>query len=283
MVGQCDSVFSPARARTSDRHKLPLTAGLRFLRVNHGQRLEPCRSVRLIITPTHCIDRQAIEDHREETMRRQIVLALVLLAGFNLVLGCAGTQGPTPESAAPGSIKLLADYPDHTFNPKAYIQGMEAAGHHLYLWQDQSVDLSSYDTFTFNQFSTRHLPKLTKEQRSVFSYKTFAKKASYTFEQSLEVSDSAGPSTLILKGALVECDPGSRAARFLVGFGAGKSAGAIACEVYKPGAKEPIMRIYARDTGSMGAFGGDSVAMLSHIFEQVSLRVSSALETRVGG
>jgi len=214
-------------------------------------------------------------------MRTKLLIAVMILAGLTLSLGCAGTQAPT-SSVAPGQVKLLDEYADHSFNPKAYIQGMQAAGHHLYLWKSPSADLSQYSGFTFDDFMTRHLPKLNEKQKATFSYTTYAKKVANTLKNSLTVRDNAGSSTLILKGAVVECNPGSRAARYLVGFGAGKSAGAVACEVYEPGKTDPVIRLYARDTGSAGAFGGDSVAMLNHIFEQVSLRVSSALETRIG-
>ena len=81
---------------------------------------------------------------------------------------------------------------------------------------------------------------------------------------------------------MVECNPGSRAARYWVGFGAGKAAGAVVCEVYEPGKTNPCIRIYTRDTGSMGSFGGDSVAMLNHILSQVATRLATTLNTTVG-
>jgi hypothetical protein len=67
-----------------------------------------------------------------------------------------------------------------------------------------------------------------------------------------------------------------------VGFGAGKASGAVVCEVYEPGKSRPSMRIYARDRGSTGMFGGDSVAMLNHIFNQVAIRLGTTIEARIG-
>ncbi len=81
---------------------------------------------------------------------------------------------------------------------------------------------------------------------------------------------------------MVECNPGNRAARYLVGFGAGKAAGAVVCEIYEPDKSRPCVRIYARDTGSMGMFGGDSVSFLNQIFEQVAIRLSTVVEARIG-
>ena len=91
------------------------------------------------------------------------------------------------------------------------------------------------------------------------------------------------PDVLLIEGAVVECNPGSRTARYLVGFGAGKAAGAVVCEIYEPGKPNPCMRIYARDTGSMGTFGGDSVLMLNNIMTVLGTRLATSLNTTVVG
>jgi len=118
--------------------------------------------------------------------------------------------------------------------------------------------------------------------QSVFSYDTFVSSFNATFQSSLKLHKEEASDALRIEGAVVECNPGSRAARNLIGFGAGRAAGAVVCEVYEPGASRPCMRIYARDTGSSGSWGGNSLAMLNHIFFTVANRLSTFLGARIG-
>jgi len=81
----------------------------------------------------------------------------------------------------------------------------------------------------------------------------------------------------------VECNPGSRAARAMVGLGAGKAGCGVVCEIYEPGASKPVIRIYTRDTASSGGvWGGDSVSMLNHILTVLATRLSAKIEEKVG-
>ncbi len=74
---------------------------------------------------------------------------------------------------------------------------------------------------------------------------------------------------------------GESGTRFLVGFGAGKSAGAVVCEVFERGNPAPCIRIFTRDTGSMGTFGGKSGSMLNQIFNALAVRLAETLNTKV--
>jgi len=192
-----------------------------------------------------------------------------------LLNGCASAPAPTPSVKI--AVKSFKDYPDHAFNPKEYVQGMEKGGHNILIWQDPSVDLGKYRSVNVADFGGRLLPEQT-----VFSYDPFIKSLNLRFQSFLKLPQEKSSNALLIEGAMVECNPGSRAARYVVGFGAGKAAGAVACEVYEPGKSQPCIRIYARDRGSSGMFGGDSVAMLNHIFEQVAARLSGVLEGRIG-
>ena len=103
-------------------------------------------------------------------------------------------------------------------------------------------------------------------------------KVAICFRDSLDIKPG-GP--LRIEGSLVECNPGSRAARYLVGMGAGKAAVAGVIEVFEPGKKRPSLRLYARDTASAGGFGGDSVSMMNHIINVLAVRMTSVLEGRI--
>ena len=127
-------------------------------------------------------------------------------------------------------------------------------------------------------------PRFHHLQQNIFSYDPYIALFNSVFRGSLSLKQTQeeSPDTLLIEGTVVECNPGSRAARYLVGFGAGKSACAVVCEVYEPGKPGPSIRIYTRDTGSIGAFGGNSAAMLNHIMTQIASRLAAALNTRIG-
>lgn len=192
-----------------------------------------------------------------------------------LLTGCAATPSSTP--GVQPAYKSFKDYPDHAFNPKDYVKGMEKGGHNLLIWQDPSADLRGCSSVSVGHFGDRLLPLQAK-----FSYTPFVKSFNLTFQRSLSLTQEESQNALRIEGAIVECNPGSRAARYWVGYGAGKAGGAAVCEVYEPNQSRPSMRIYVRDTASFGGFGGDSVAMLNHILEQVAIRLSAALEDRIG-
>ena len=203
---------------------------------------------------------------------QNLISAAIMVALLN---ACASTPAPTP--SVPTTVKSFKDYPDHAFNPKEYVEGMEKGGHNLLIWQDPSVDLRKYDSVNVADFGKRLLPEQT-----ALSYTPFIKSFNRSFQNSLGLTQEESSNALVIEGEMVECNPGSRAARYVVGFGAGKAAWAIACEVYEPGKSHPSMRIYVRDRASMGMFGGNSVAMLNHIFDQVVIRLAGVLEERIG-
>jgi hypothetical protein len=173
-------------------------------------------------------------------------------------------------------FKSLKDYPDHAFNVREYISGMQKGGHNLLIWKDSAVNLSQYDSVKVTEFGGRLLP-----QQNVFSYDPYIALVNSVFKSSLKLPQKDSPDALLIEGAVVECNPGSRAARAWVGFGAGRAGGGVVCEVYEPGKPNPCIRIYTRDTGASGSWGGDSVGMLNNIMSQVSTRLAAALNTNI--
>lgn len=183
---------------------------------------------------------------------------------------------PTQSTTAP--FKSFKNYPDYSFqaNVKEYVNDMKKGGRNLLIWKDPAVNLSQYSSVKVTEFGGRLLP-----QQNVFSYDTFVTFFNSVFRSSLKLKQQDSPDALLIEGAVVECNPGSRTARYMVGFGAGKSAGAVACEVYEPGKPNPCIRIYTRDTGSMGTFGGNSVAFLNQIFNVLAMRLADTLNTTI--
>jgi hypothetical protein len=92
---------------------------------------------------------------------------------------------------------------------------------------------------------------------------TFLARASAT-GVSAHVYDDAGaipPAAIVVEGEFVTIDPGSRTKRYLVGFGAGKSAIEIAGR-FLTATGEVLAEFRHRRIGAMGMGGGDSLGKL---------------------
>jgi hypothetical protein len=182
-----------------------------------------------------------------------------------------------PSQATPAPFTTFKNYPDHTFHLKVkeYINGMQRGGHNLLIWKN-SPNLSQYSSVKITEFGGRLLP-----QQNVFSYDPYIALFNSVFRSSLKLPQKESPDSLLIEGAVVECNPGSRAARAWVGFGAGRAGGAVVCEIYEPGKSSPCIRIYTRETTASGNWGGDSAAMLNNILSQVAMRLAMTLTTTV--
>jgi hypothetical protein len=203
-------------------------------------------------------------------MKMERSVYYLIIAGVAIALMSAGVI------AQDKPFKSFKDYPDHAFNVKEYISGMQKGGHNLLIWKDPAVNLSQYSSVKVTEFGGRLLP-----QQSVFSYDPYIALVNSVFKSSLKLPQKDSPDALLIEGAVVECNPGSRAARAWVGMGAGRAGGGVVCEVYEPGKPNPCIRIYARDTGASGRWGGDSVAMLNNIMSQVATRLVTAVNTNI--
>ena len=206
-------------------------------------------------------------------IKKSSIVLISLLYLIILANGCQTTSNSVAGSAV--YSKSFKEYPDHGFNAKAYIQGMSKGGHGLLIWQDPSAELKKYNSANFVKFGDRLLPSQDR-----FSYEPFIKNLNGSFKNNLTTKQSTSGQSLRIEIAMVECNPGNRAARIFVGMGAGKVAGAAVCEVYEPEKSQPSIRIYARDTGAMS--GADSISILNHIFSQVSFRIANTLDQRIG-
>jgi hypothetical protein len=216
-------------------------------------------------------------------MVRCMVIALVstgAIAQDNPSSASGDTATATATSqAAPATFTTFKNYPDHAFRPKVkeYINGMHKGGRNLLIWRDPAANLSQYSSVKVTEFGGRLLP-----EQSAFSYDPYVALFNSVFKSSLRLSQKDSPDSLLIEGAVVECNPGSRAARAWLGMGAGRAGGAVVCEVYEPGKANPCIRIYTRDTSAAGgSWGGDSSAMLNNILSQVAVRLATTLNTTI--
>jgi len=226
-------------------------------------------------------------------MKMKRFLHYLMVAGIVTVFMITGaiaqdepssTSDETAPAAAPGqatSARFITfkNYPDHTFNLKVkeYISGMQKGGRNLLIWRDPTVNLSQYGSVVVTDFDGRLLP-----QQNVFSYDPYVALFNSVFKSSLRLNQKDASDALVIEGAVVECNPGSRAARAWVGFGAGRAVAAVVCEVYEPGEPKPFIRIYTRDTtAASGNWGGNSAMMLNNLMSVIATRLAETLNTTV--
>jgi hypothetical protein len=224
-------------------------------------------------------------------MKMKRFVHCLIVVGLAIVLmntGAIGQDKPASTSETPAStastqattapLNSFKSYPDHSFhlNVKQYINGMKKGGSNLLIWKDPAANLSQYSSVKVTEFGGRLLP-----EQNVFSYDPYIALFNSVFKSSLRPSQKESPDALLIEGAVVECNPGSRAARAWVGFGAGRSGCAAVCEIYEPGKPNPCIRIYTRDTGSRGNWGGNSVLMLNNIMTVIATRLATTLNTTI--
>ena len=224
-------------------------------------------------------------------MKRSGYYFIFIMIGIVLVLMNAGaiaqdkpsSTSETPANTASAQVTAapsnsFKSYPDHSFymNVKQYISGMKKGGNNLLIWKDPAANLSQYSSVKVAEFGGRLLP-----EQNVFSYDPYLALFNSVFKSSLRLSQKESPDPLLIEGAVVECNPGSRAARAWVGFGAGRAGCAAVCEIYEPGKPNPVIRIYTRDTGSGGNWGGNSVMMLNNIMTVIATRLATTLNTTI--
>jgi hypothetical protein len=226
-------------------------------------------------------------------MEMKRFLQYLMVKGVVIVLvgtGAIAQEKPSSasEDTAPAAVSSQAtsasfttfkNYPDNTFHLKVkeYINGMKKGGHNLLIWRDPASNLSQYRSIKVTEFDGRLLP-----QQGVFSYDPYIALFNSVFRSSLKLPQNGSSDSLLIEGAVVECNPGNRAARAWVGFGAGRAGGGVVCEIYEPGKESPSIRIYTRETTAAGGnWGGDSSAMLNNILSQVATRLATSLNTTV--
>ena len=139
------------------------------------------------------------------------------------------------------------------------------------VWVDPSFDMKQYDTIVIERPDTSSLPTPAK-----FDYSEFAKtfqlnllaqiKQSGTFKYVFSNKDMLGETkrALVVKSEIVELNPGSAAARFWVGFGAGRAAVAAQASMYVlingPVTQSAVLKWSGR---KLGVSSLDSMAMLN--------------------
>ena len=207
---------------------------------------------------------------------KNILYALFVVAVFFTLNGCGGSRSGGGVALAPNELAKLSDFNSNQFNHKAYVRGMAKVARNTLYWQDPNAHMGDFHFVNVVGPEDRYLPINPN-----FVHEPYVKGFAGFFNNNLDLKQKSTGKTLLVKTAVVECNPGSRAARYWVGMGAGKAVATVVIEVYEPGKTTPSLKLYARDSASAGGFGGDSMSMMNHIMQVMAVRVTTVLEGRI--
>lgn len=148
-----------------------------------------------------------------------------------------------------------------------------------YVFLGQGVDLKAYDTVLIGEFSIAGLPNIgpgkLEEYRDTYRVQLRTKlTATGIFKEVTDdPSRASGPNTLVIWGDILAMHPGSAAARFWVGMGAGKAVAEIKTYVSTAEGKRILLAHHLRPTSGMrgGALGArEGYAFLSQGVDRIS-------------
>ncbi len=108
------------------------------------------------------------------------------------------------------------------------------------------------------------------------------KLGSFTKVSVLETDAAVPPEAIVIEGKFLKIDPGSRAARYFVGFGAGKSTVSVEGAV-KDGSGRTLAEFSQRRFGSMGMAGGDSLEKLTSDTKSIGKDIAEFLDAWARG
>ncbi len=95
-------------------------------------------------------------------------------------------------------------------------------------------------------------------------------------EASREAADSGRQ--LILRGKIEKMDPGSQAARYWAGFGAGAAKTRISGELFDPESGKVLLKFDQERRSAVGDFGGDYEELMDRNLDQIGGDVAYLLE-----
>lgn len=205
-----------------------------------------------------------------------------LLLGVLCFVGCGKGGGPTgPQFVA--TTPALADFANLKFDSKLYLADMEEVViGEIWLARVKGAILPANAFLVVRPQENRFLVE-TKKIAPTQLQETLSE----TLSRSLQAySNGSGldSKSLTVQAMVVEANPGSRVARYLIGImGAGKASVTVVVEVFEPGQAKPSLRLVAKGSLAKGDYGGDSSKLLQAIIEDVTTKLAEHLLAQLSG
>ncbi len=147
---------------------------------------------------------------------------------------------------------------------------------------------SDYKTIAVEPFSTDECKMPDKDDNTYEPVRKVLASANEGFVQGLRGSvqqtvktvDRAPRSsdTLVIRGKVLKMDPGSKAARYWAGFGAGAAAAKIEGEVVDAKTGEVLLRFTQERRSGTGAFGGDYQELMQRNLNAIGEDVANIIK-----
>ena len=197
--------------------------------------------------------------------------AAALLALFVAVVPSTWAKGNKSASTAPGSYKDWG--PD--------IDEIQIVS---------TFNASDYNKIVVAPMDTDDTPLPEKKDNTYEPVKTVLRSATDSFERGIEKglekrsmsvtqgSGSSSKGTLLVKTKILEMDPGSRAARYWAGFGAGAARAKVQGEVIDAKSGKVLFRFTQERRSGVGAAGGDYVSLMQRNLHAIGADVAHILE-----
>jgi hypothetical protein len=95
---------------------------------------------------------------------------------------------------------------------------------------------------------------------------------------SLEAKPEKAAGTLIVRAKVLEMDPGSKAARYFAGFGAGAARSKISGEIVDAKTKAVLVKFTQERRSGVGMMGGDYVSLMNRNIRAIGEDVANILQ-----
>ena len=139
----------------------------------------------------------------------------------------------------------------------------------------ETFSMSNYKTIVITPFDTEGVEMPDKDDNTYEPVKQVLKDVVSPMVNGLrenlekpgvtvEAGTAGGAGTLVISGKVLEMDPGSKAARYWGGFGAGAARGHLEIIVKDGGSGAVLLKIDQERRSGVGMFGGDYVALMNN-------------------
>lgn len=135
----------------------------------------------------------------------------------------------------------------------------------------ETFAMSDYKTIVITPFDTEGVELPEKDDNTYEPVKTVLRNPESAFADGIsgefkgaevKEAESGGAGELVISAKVLEMDPGSKAARYWAGFGAGAARAHLEITVKDGGSGKVLLKIDQERRSGVGAMGGDYVEMM---------------------
>ena len=200
-------------------------------------------------------------------MRKGIVVALAIFLGLSLVPSAAQAGRDRDRPTAPGKYKDWGGDMDRL----EILRPFRTGGYQIVV---EPFDVSETDLPDKDDNTYEPVMEVLRDPAA-----PFAEGLDRGLGGRLRVTrdDAPGGPALVLRVKVVKMDPGSRAARYWAGFGAGAARAELSGELVDPESGATLLRFHQERRSAWGNAGGDYVTLMDRNLRQIGEDVANVL------